>query len=113
MNKQRRLVDFSFIRIPSYAHNEIYTYIICICQQFCLALAVRGSRSDPSRRDCDFCNVLVISGTLSFQFSVFPNQIPHGPVSALTLFPHPGKLWVVVLDVVVDAHILLVGMFLV
>ena len=39
------------------------------------------------------------------------NHIPHGPVSAPALFPHPGKLWVVVLDVVIDTHILLVVMF--
>jgi len=57
-----------------------------------------------ARRACHFYTVLDISRTLSFQFSVFPNHISYGPVSALTLFPHPGKQRVVVLDIVIDAH---------
>ncbi len=37
--------------------------------------------------------------------------IAHGTVTALTFGPHPGKLRLVVFDVVIDAHVLLFSMF--
>jgi hypothetical protein len=39
------------------------------------------------------------------------NDIAHVPITTLAFFPHPGKLRVIVLDIVINPHIPLAGVF--